>query len=330
MFGFRSQRIPSSNLNILKTLKSPSNSREKIISRHSSNLSRTASKTIGNKEAIARVLGVSPSHVKALDNQGQFGEVFVVTGVTDRLRHAKSILRESGSFYVPVSTPPTGQSTFFVKITDTLYEGVHEARVFQYLRAISRKELLTCKGVGTRLLDIRQHIPTYYGGGVLDGQQYIQIMQFVRGRPLNVSTDASPKVLRLVQDAILSLWSAGIVHGDLHPNNMFLQRDARGTPVRAILLDFGFALKLPSSLKRVLVSRRCTPYDALFHPALETYIKKQQQGFRRYGFHWNSTIMRNIARLVAQPLKKSAVAVHVPKQIFRNSPISVMKSPFDF
>lgn len=219
------------------------------------------------EEAIAKALGTTHFVLKKIDTQGSYSSTFLAVA-------------KKGS--------AAKRSHVLVKITDRL-SGERESRILTHLRACPR--IRACRGT----LFPRKHVPILYESGpvqaspLFDKPGWVLVMEFIRStssanrrRPSNV--DAAH-----LEEAIFSLWAAGVVHADLHKGNVLY------TPNRAVIIDFGFAVQLPPTMHQRLVRNMCVNPDTAFEdPTLARYVQNKQSEYERWMMHWNINALRRV------------------------------------
>src|SRR5262249_11507369 len=95
------------------------------------------------------------------------------------------------------------------------------------------------------------HICRIYEVGELDGRPFIA-MQLVAGRSLGaaateMSLEQKVRVLREIAEAVHVAHEAGLVHRDLKPGNVLVERDDGGA-WHPYVMDFGLAREAASNL----------------------------------------------------------------------------------
>lgn len=87
--------------------------------------------------------------------------------------------------------------------------------------------------------------PTLYFSGY--SKRYaaqVTVMDGVDGRPMARANHISAKQFLKLEAQVIRLWMAGVVHADLHTNNVII--DSTGTPR---IIDYGRAIVLPERLR---------------------------------------------------------------------------------
>lgn len=203
-------------------------------------------------------------------------------------QYSATFITRASDLRVPWIRKPKVGDTVLVKIA-TLKDGTREADNLRYLNAQKPRRC------GRDTLDVRAHVPVVYAAGPVRGtKKFAVIMEYLPGKMLgdiDAATRRSlgPKLAERYDTAIRSMLYAGVVHGDLHDNNVMFSK-ARDGRLRAYIIDFGFAVKLPSALRKTLVERLCvmaTP-RALNSPDIRNYVRLRQRNFGRMVMHWNS------------------------------------------
>lgn len=255
-------------------------------------------------EIVRGVFGPGATYAST-DVSGAYSTTFVVSHGDSRL--------VSRALKVRHSLP----SKVLVKVT-TIPMGKREVDVMRHIRK-ARTVRPDCRR-GKALVPAR-HIPVVYAYGSV-GNQFVIVMEFVEGVPLsNILPTQDQK--RMFERAVLSIWAAGVVHADLHFNNVIMQKK------RAVIIDFGMAVVLPDRLAAKLRTKLCSPDGALDDPELKEAVLAQQRADGRSIVHFNTWALRNVAKMDRQRRSRHSRSDHSKKSIRsvrRSSPIA--PSPF--
>ncbi|MFT3775268.1 MAG: protein kinase [Minicystis sp.] len=89
-----------------------------------------------------------------------------------------------------------------------------------------------------------EHVCRVYEAGQADGEPYI-VMQFIAGEPLSrarasLSLEQGVKLMREVASAVHEAHRLGLIHRDLKPQNILVERPEDGVP-KPYVMDFGLA-----------------------------------------------------------------------------------------
>jgi hypothetical protein len=220
----------------------------------------------------ARVLGQEPLSTA----QGGRGSVFVYdASVMPRLDVLKERARRNGNF-IETGVAPRGRLVV-VKVTsiltDTWRKTVFEPPSWLLREAQIQAYLTTagCKtaedGVRYCAGDVVPHL--YWAGFFPEDNVQVVVMEGIDGKTLyRALAPAEREIARTVYDkvehAVFTLWAFGIVHGDLHWNNVMVQRDGR-----IKIVDFGFAL-MADKLARFPTPDARTMRSPKYHKLVDT------------------------------------------------------------
>jgi len=96
-------------------------------------------------------------------------------------------------------------------------------------------------------------VPALHVSGSTSAGLFITVMDIAPGVTLSAYLESTHRTLphavyAALERAILRLWRAGIVHGDLHDENVLI--DMSGSAPRVSIIDFGFAVQLPPDMQR--------------------------------------------------------------------------------
>lgn len=152
---------------------------------------------------------------------------------------------QSGTFVVKVGTQGKSDWPEFVR------DNVHESQAHKHLT--TRCVSLKCAARQICAKDISPKF--YFAGADPSARIFVTFMEFVSGETLFNYLGRRPMTAvtyLVIEKAIVTMWLTGIVHGDLHEDNIMISPN--GT--KAWIIDFGFAVVLPSNrmeaLKRVM------------------------------------------------------------------------------
>ena len=190
--------------------------------------------------------------------KGNYGKLYKLNinsaGVKQKLDATRSSLKHlvhtgrvpvSGTFAVKIALYPTNQN-WEVWVRDNVYE------------AQAHKQLATrCAPLSCAAKSACTPSPKLYFAGVdAAARVFVTVMELVNGDTL-YDYVRRKKVLTAstylnIEKAIVSMWLNGIVHGDLHEDNILISP----TGNRVWIIDFGFAVVLPTNrlqaLKKVM------------------------------------------------------------------------------
>lgn len=120
-------------------------------------------------------------------------------------------------------------------------------------------------------------VPKLYVGGTTSAGLYVTVMEQVVGQPL-AKTKMTPALYEKLHNGILRFMQAGIVHADLHDDNVIVTPDGH-----VKFIDFGFAVMLPPDV-RAKMSRVLPNVDAAWDIARPYVDALQLQ--RIHGLSW--------------------------------------------
>ena len=141
--------------------------------------------------------------------------------------------------------------------------------------------------------------PKVYFSGTLANQYHLICMAHVDGVPLSRYAKngyITDDVYDAMSVAVKTLIRNGVVHSDLHWNNVFITKDARST--RATILDYGFATIVPPAIHRKMVKvldESGSIDDAYHKTGVVNVINAAKSRFTYY--HSNAKMMRLLTYL---------------------------------
>lgn len=203
---------------------------------------------------LMKIFGVRAT-IKPTAVSGSYSDTFVVGANINR---AHGVLRD-------VAGEEARDKWALVKFCSPR-DGAHEARIIRRLNTAApfRKKCLPRELVPAAIA------PTLYCAGTF-GDNYVIVMEFIRNSRTLAKVPMTQHIAENFEAAVLAMWSAGIVHADLHFNNVMVNREG---DVR--IIDFGFATRMPEGLHRKIMQKICEPDDALEDPDVRDYIKMYQ------------------------------------------------------
>lgn len=201
--------------------------------------------------------------------QGSYGVVYVVKATERALAEIRKIVRTSTYFVrhrdvapnqeIALKLAPYLGAMFGAKHDKAmgkvwLDDHVREAALHAHL---VEQPPIRVPGYG-RTLKAYAHLPTFYFGGLTKATDstsyYVTIMDVVKGDSVwQIMRDNKfdAEVYLHVELAVCSLWVNGVVHGDLHSNNVLYSDNTR----KAMLLDLGRAVFLPETFRRHILEK---------------------------------------------------------------------------
>lgn len=226
--------------------------------------------------------------VKMVGDQGAYSNTYIINPQSDRGRGV--LVRGirwlgGGAMDYPAYAPK-----LLIKVA-TLRDGARESYMLRYLHSplslkLAKKVAARCRGIGSiHARSIRDHIPKLYASGAVGRNTFVLVEKFEEGRSWSsLSKEHRASLLPQYEKVLLGLWLTGVVHGDLHDNNVHVVDGGK----KLVMLDFGFAFKLPKALFKELVRRLCTNPDTAFDDRdLKNYVQMRQHMYGRKMMHWN-------------------------------------------
>jgi RIO-like serine/threonine protein kinase len=145
--------------------------------------------------------------------------------------------------------------------------------------------------------------PVYVFGATLVmrdlGTVRVSTMSFLTGFvPLSRFRERSPGLFAAVQAVVVTLWQRGIVHCDLHEDNIMAARHRVDNALHVRLVDFGHSIVLrPEERDRLGEALRDTtdPADAFDKSVLDA-VMRVQRARRLDFFHCDSAFLRAFRR----------------------------------
>lgn len=190
--------------------------------------------------------------------EGKYGNLYKLNinpaGIKQKLDALRHTLKHhvgtdrvpvSGTFAVKIALQPSDQD-WTAWVRDNVYE------------AQAHKQLATrCTRLSCAARPACTPSPKLYFAGVdVAARVFVTVMELVNGvtlyEYLRGKRTLTPSTYLNIEKAIVSMWLNGIVHGDLHDDNIMVSRNGS----RVWVIDFGFAVVLPDNrlqaLKRVM------------------------------------------------------------------------------
>lgn len=155
----------------------------------------------------------------------------------------------------------------------------------------------------------------YFEGADWDDGVHILAMEFKRSGPLELNWSRYrylPQVMAHVEKAVLTMWYAGVIHSDLHADNVLMDPTTKAVTI----IDFGFAKVLPDTVRTQLrqkiapvvnALRRGDPVDAravldaIWRELIKPYEKRLHN-------HQIVTIAHNSASSLRRSVRSSRLA----------------------
>ncbi len=193
--------------------------------------------------------------------QGSYGDVYLVNDARAATRGIDELRRRLSS-KVAGTAPAQGKGVV-VKVSVPrpnmpwrafLQMCLHEAKVHAHLSRKDTCARVACSGVKVCASQFTPKL--HLAGADAERGVFVSVMSLARGMPLGMYMKQHPLTAEAyvqVEKSVASMWLLGIVHGDLHHNNVFLSRTKSGA-FSSWLIDFGMAVVLPAD-KRAAVQK---------------------------------------------------------------------------
>lgn len=233
---------------------------------------------------VTWLFGLTQGYRLARPVQGDYSSTFILPGKSrGSLRRAIRTLRDTRAFR------PRTRTNYVIKVT-TPQDGHREAEILRYLQSSSATR------APCQRHSVRRYVPPLYAAGLV-GTRYVLISEYIVSRPWSqLSGEEKALVAPQYEDAVKGMWAAGVIHADLHDNNVLVSV-ARNRQItqdsRVFLIDMGFAVRLPKDLHQGLLQRLCAnPNKALSNESLKQYVRTVQTMYGRSMMHWNIHSLR--------------------------------------
>lgn len=234
--------------------------------RHESNLNLPmAAAALTHKAAESRKVGLG-AWLGPQIAKGAYGTAFR-TSVTPQTHAILVAMQKAMSNAVFIDMPPIG-STVVVKLANQtgqlpqfIKDSVKENTVHAHLASAP------CTQLGssfTKGLCASAYVPKMYfsglvvkAGGAKGSRKYVYVtvMALARGTTVDKYLAGgrdrlTPQFYVKMERAICTMWGAGLVHADLHMNNIMYDPVNNGT---FTIIDFGFGVVLPSEMRQRVI-----------------------------------------------------------------------------
>lgn len=237
---------------------------------------------------VERILGEITALSKKL-GEGAYGQVFAVTLSTAARRKRMTTVQAALTNYLEFDSIK-GQTHVVLKIEklDPI-RGLTASEVRRLAgEAYTQQYVHTNSGIENPAARQREHVvtPGVYFSGTLANKYHIICMDYVEGVPLSRVTSrgfADDTVYRAMVSAVKTLIRNGVVHSDLHRNNVFVVKRGRSTGIQ--ILDFGFASIVPPRMRVRMVEtlKRTGSIDAVYRTTgLIEAVNANKTGYHYY------------------------------------------------
>jgi hypothetical protein len=234
--------------------------------------------------------------------EGMFGHVYQVQA-TPLLPKVLRALREEFIDVVEGHDPPSS-GEIIVKIEH--YDASFNSEMIFRRRTMLESVMHAYVAEKSKLITV----PLYFSGTLAKAGVRVTVMGPAAGTTVGTRLDRGPlsfPEFEAVEQSLRSLALLGVVHADLHPENVFLARLPSGA-YRATIIDFGFAFKMPLRIAlAVAASLKRTGGDlsaAWDNTGLQTFVdaKILANGFA--GYHANIQLLRYLQSHIGSNKKK--------------------------
>jgi predicted Ser/Thr protein kinase len=258
-------------------------------------------------------------HVSPTSLTGAFSSTYIVSGNIPILK-IRQQLRNSVNALHAFQHP----KKVLVKIAD-VYMGRHEAAIMHRIRSTKAERIACRRGAGSLLIP-KQAVPAVYAAGELHGK-YVIVMEFIEGQPLRSLTHVTPNIAQLFETAVLSTWLAGVIHADLHENNIMV---VGGRAPRVVLLDFGMAVAVDGERAQKLRRGICDPDKAFDDPDIKNFIAVHQAlVFDRNFVHPDVDALREVSSKIYSSPTTYSPTTYSPYIQTSPHPSPVKRSPYN-
>lgn len=223
-------------------------------------------------KALHKGYALSDNHSAVFDSPNFFTKVkMLVGGDLSQTPFAKGAYGRLfiAKFSPGYDTAPLLGLNNIVGDPGTIPKGKTLALKIQKIRNVM--DIRNCEREARIQLHVNNKAPTvsprlYVSGYSKRYAAQITIMEGIDGRPMARANAISAKQFLALEANVIRLWVAGVVHADLHTNNIII--DSSGNPR---IIDYGRAIVLPENL------RPRKPIDAskrAFQNQLQAYTNK--------------------------------------------------------
>lgn len=237
------------------------------------------------------------AYIKAL-----FGSAAIVVaaggyGVTYKVlmtRRTRPILMKLAGYLTNtlyISTPALG-TTALIKIAAMTPKVTSTASVAQFIKENSREAAahihlwrappVKIDGVCPIVVHAKKYVPRFYSFGIdmMHGMA-VTIMEYIKNSiPLKKVARVSPAIFMELEKALGSFYVASVDHSDLHLDNILVHN---GSQIK--IIDYGFAVRLPDSIRKKFVRYYKTPAStASLNTAAQIYSMQYSNAiqYKRY------------------------------------------------
>jgi tRNA A-37 threonylcarbamoyl transferase component Bud32 len=206
------------------------------------------------------------------------------TSMTSAIQRLESKAYD-GKVVLPRDVANVPPKCVLIKVTG-YRDGHHESTVMRMLADAPPVSGVSCI---SQTLHAKNHIPTFVASASTP-IGYVIIMEYVHGIVWADLKKVNVPLITSLQKSIAALWTAGVVHNDLHERNIIVpisKNKLRG-PIK--IIDFGFAVILPARDAMVLRTRMCSMNTAIDDIVEE--LQRFQYSMGRVTYHKNVDVMR--------------------------------------
>ena len=237
--------------------------------------------------------------------KGEYGAAYESNVTASRVKFLESLVPKLSNLQFHRLPDPGREGKFIIKF-QTINHPATFANVLReayILKKVSSAEIFRVKSQtgATSTMKGSTITPTFFFSGTI-GNKHVICMGKADGNTLydTISrTGSLPRpVFKKLERAVEFLLRVGIVHSDLHANNVMVHNAHTRNP-KISLIDFGMAIELPQKLKTRVVSilnKTGSIENAWSQSGLQNVVNMHRSDFK--WFHSNLSMLRFAAILV--------------------------------
>jgi tRNA A-37 threonylcarbamoyl transferase component Bud32 len=237
---------------------------------------------------VEQILGEITALSKKL-GEGAYGQVFAVTLSTAARRKRMTTVQAALTNYLEFdSIKDKSRVVLKIEKLDPI-RGLSKSEVRRLAgEAYTQQYVHTNSGIENPAARRREPVvtPGVYFSGTLANKYHLICMEYVDGVPLSRVTSrgfADDTVYQALVSAVETLIRNGVVHSDLHRNNVFVVNRGRSTGIQ--ILDFGFASIVPPRMRVRMIEtlERTRSIDAVYRTTgLIEAVNANKTGYHYY------------------------------------------------